>query len=153
MSKKDMDVPLAELIGKVVKGIDLSAIESEAVFDRFMEGSASEIEMAGLLAALQTKGANHREIAGGIRALRKAMVRIISLEPERLVDIRRNRINTLKEKKATTYIDYEKISKEVVEAKQLFKKYNWPIVDVTRKSVEETAASVIKIYEIVKQNV
>jgi hypothetical protein len=77
----------------------------------------------------------------------------LTTEPERLVDIRRNRINTLKEKKATTYIDYEKISKEVIEAKKLFKKYNWPIVDVTRKSVEETAASVIKIYEIVKKNV
>ena len=77
----------------------------------------------------------------------------LTTEPERLVDIRRNRINILKEKKATTYIDYKKISKEVVEAKKLFKKYNWPIVDVTRKSVEETAASVIKIYEIVKQNV
>ena len=77
----------------------------------------------------------------------------LTTEPERLVDIRRNRINTLKEKKATTYVDYEKISKEVIEAKKLFKKYNWPIVDVTRKSVEETAASVIKIYEIVKQNV
>ena len=77
----------------------------------------------------------------------------LTTEPERLVDIRRNRINTLKEKKATSYIDYEKISKEVIEAKKLFKKYNWPIVDVTRKSVEETAASVIKIYEIVKQNV
>ena len=77
----------------------------------------------------------------------------LTTEPERLVDIRRNRINTLKEKKTTTYLDYEKISKEVIEAKKLFKKYNWPIVDVTRKSVEETAASVIKIYEIVKQNV
>ena len=77
----------------------------------------------------------------------------LTTEPERLVDIRRNRINILKEKKATTYTDYEKISKEVIEAKKLFKKYNWPIVDVTRKSVEETAASVIKIYEIVKQNV
>ena len=77
----------------------------------------------------------------------------LTTEPGRLVDIRRNRINILKEKQATTYIDYEKISKEVIEAKKLFKKYNWPIVDVTRKSVEETAASVIKIYEIVKQNV
>ena len=76
----------------------------------------------------------------------------LTTEPERLVDIRRNRINILKEKSATTYIDYEKISKEVIEAKKLYKKYNWPVVDVTRKSVEETAASVIKIYEIVKQN-
>ena len=44
------------------------------------------------------------------------------------------------------------IRKEVDEAKKTFKKYKWPLIDVTRKSVEETAASVIKIYEIYKQN-
>ena len=76
----------------------------------------------------------------------------LTTEPERLVDIRRNRINFLKENKATSYINIEKIFKEVEEAKKLFKKYNWPTVDVTRKSVEETAASVIKIYEISKNN-
>ena len=76
----------------------------------------------------------------------------LTTEPERLADIRRNRMNTLKEKDITSYTDFEKISKEVVEAKKIFKKYNWPTVDVTRKSVEETAASVIKIYEIEKEN-
>ncbi len=76
----------------------------------------------------------------------------LTTEPERLVDIRRNRISSLKENEATSYINIEKISKEVEEAKRLFKKYNWPTVDVTRKSVEETAASVIKIYEISKNN-
>ena len=76
----------------------------------------------------------------------------LTTEPERLVDIRRNRMNVLKETETTTYTDYEKIVKEVEEAKKLFKKYNWPTVDVTRKSVEETAASIIKIYEIAKEN-
>ena len=76
----------------------------------------------------------------------------LTTEPERLVDIRRNRINSLKESEATSYTNIEKISKEIKEAKRLFKKYNWPTVDVTRKSVEETAASVIKIYEISKNN-
>ena len=76
----------------------------------------------------------------------------LTTEPERLVDIRKNRINVLKGKENTSYTNYEKISKEIIEAKKLFKKYNWPIVDVTRKSVEETAASVIKIYEISKNN-
>ena len=76
----------------------------------------------------------------------------LTTEPKRLVDIRRNRMNTLKENEATTYTDYEKIAKEVEEAKKLFKKYNWPAVDVTRKSVEETAGSVIKIYKISKKN-
>jgi len=76
----------------------------------------------------------------------------LTTEPERLVDIRKNRINTLKGKENISYTNYEKISKEINEAKKLFKKYNWPTVDVTRKSVEETAASVIKIYEISKNN-
>ncbi|GIS80049.1 MAG: hypothetical protein CM1200mP14_16150 [Gammaproteobacteria bacterium] len=86
MSEKDVDLRLVDLIGKVVGGIRLTATESEAAFDRFMDGSASEIEMAGLLAALRTKGAKHTEIAGGVRALRKAMVPVFSSEPQRLVD-------------------------------------------------------------------
>jgi len=48
--------------------------------------------------------------------------------------------------------DLEQIKKEVDMAKNTFKKYKWPSIDVTRKSVEETAASVIKIYEIFKKN-
>ena len=76
----------------------------------------------------------------------------LTTEPERLVDIRRNRMASLKEKENINYTDFEKISKEVGEAKKIFKKYNWPTVDITRKSVEETAASIIKIYEIEKEN-
>jgi hypothetical protein len=76
----------------------------------------------------------------------------LTTEPERLIDIRKNRMSSLKEQEKTNYTNFEKISKEVEEAKKIFKKYNWPTVDVTRKSVEETAASVIKIYEISKEN-
>ena len=81
MSEKDVDLRLVDLIGKVVEGIRLTTTESEAAFDRFMDGSASEIEMAGLLAALRTKGAKHTESAGGVRALRKAMVPVFSSAP------------------------------------------------------------------------
>ena len=76
----------------------------------------------------------------------------LNTEPERLVDIRKNRMNSLKETENKSYTDIEKIRKEVDEAKNTFKKYKWPTIDVTRKSVEETAASIIKIYEIYKQN-
>tara|TARA_B110000196_G_C21095698_1_gene639926 strand:- start:473 stop:1300 length:828 start_codon:yes stop_codon:yes gene_type:complete len=76
----------------------------------------------------------------------------LTTEAERLVDIRKNRMNTLKETENTNYTNIEKIKKEVEEAKKTFKKYNWPSIDVTRKSVEETAASIIKIYEIYKNN-
>ena len=72
----------------------------------------------------------------------------LTTEAERLADVRKNRINSLKDKKNQDYTNLDKIKKEVEEAKNTFKKYKWPTIDVTRKSVEETAASIIKIYEI-----
>ena len=75
----------------------------------------------------------------------------LSTEAERLAEIRKNRMNTLKETENNAYVDIDKIEK-VDDAKNTFRKYKWPLIDVTRKSVEETAASVIKIYEIYKQN-
>jgi len=72
----------------------------------------------------------------------------LTTEAERLVDIRKNRINSLKDNKNKDYTDLEKIKKEVNDAKNTFRKYRWPIIDVTRKSVEETAASIIKIHKI-----
>ena len=76
----------------------------------------------------------------------------LSTEPERLVDLRKNRMNSLKETENIQYTNLENIRKEVLEAKKLFQKYKWPLIDVTRKSVEETAASVIKIHEIYLNN-
>ena len=76
----------------------------------------------------------------------------LTADADRLVEIRKNRLNSLKESSNTNYISLEKISTEVESAKKTFQKYRWPIIDVSRKSVEETAASVIKIYEINKKN-
>jgi [pyruvate, water dikinase]-phosphate phosphotransferase / [pyruvate, water dikinase] kinase len=76
----------------------------------------------------------------------------LTTEAERLVDIRKNRMMTLKEKENTSYTNIKKIKEEVEEAKKTFTKYKWPTIDVTRKSVEETAASIIKIHEIYKNN-
>jgi len=66
----------------------------------------------------------------------------------RLSDVRRNRVQSLHENQRVDYIDEKKIMNELENSKKLFKKYNWPIIDVTRKSVEETAASIIKILDI-----
>ena len=77
----------------------------------------------------------------------------LSTEPERLAEIRKNRLNTLKETEIKNYTDLENIKKEINEAKNTFKKYRWPFIDVTRKSVEEAAASIIKIHEIYLNNV
>ena len=76
----------------------------------------------------------------------------LSTEPERLVDLRKNRMTSLKETENTQYTDLENIKREVLEAKKTFQKYKWPLIDVTRKSVEETAASIIKIHEIYLNN-
>ncbi len=76
----------------------------------------------------------------------------LSTEPERLVDLRKNRMNSLKEKEFTNYTNLEEIKNEVKKAKKTFQKYKWPVIDVTRKSVEETAASIIKIHEIYSNN-
>ena len=76
----------------------------------------------------------------------------LNTEPERLVDIRKNRMNSLKETENTKYTSIENIKKEIIDAKKTFQKYRWPSIEVTRKSVEETAASIIKIYEIYLNN-
>ena len=77
----------------------------------------------------------------------------LNTEPERLVDLRKNRMNSLKETENTKYTSIENIKKEIMDAKKTFQKYRWPSIDVTRKSVEETAASIIKIHEIYLNNV
>ncbi|MDB9820828.1 kinase/pyrophosphorylase [Candidatus Pelagibacter sp.] len=76
----------------------------------------------------------------------------LTTEPERLVDIRKNRMGNLKKTENTSYTNIKKIEKEINEAKKTFSKYKWPTIDVTRKSVEETAASIIRIHEIYKNN-
>jgi regulator of PEP synthase PpsR (kinase-PPPase family) len=77
----------------------------------------------------------------------------LNTEPERLVDLRKNRMNSLRETENIKYTDIENIKKEIEDAKKTFRKYKWPSIDVTRKSVEETAASIIKIHEIYSNNV
>ena len=69
-------------------------------------------------------------------------------EPNRLYDVRKNRLTTIKENEKTDYTNLDNINEELEKSRKTFKKYQWPIIDVTRKSVEETAASVIKIHEI-----
>ncbi len=75
----------------------------------------------------------------------------LNTEAERLVDIRKNRMNSIRETNNKKYTNIENIQKEIDNARKTFKKYGWPTIDVTRKSVEETAASIIKIYEIYSQ--
>jgi len=72
----------------------------------------------------------------------------LTTEADRLFEIRKNRLTSLKESDNTEYINIDEIKKELESSKKIFRKNNWPTIDVTRKSVEETAASIIKIYKI-----
>ena len=96
---------------------------------------------------------NEMSIPKGVVETKNICVVGLTTEAERLFDIRRNRLNSLKENEASDYTNLEKIRNEVDQSKKLFKKNKWPVIDVTRKSVEETAASIIKIFEIQNKNV
>jgi len=69
-------------------------------------------------------------------------------DPVRLSEVRKNRIQSIHENQPGDYTNEKKIIFEMENSKKIFKRYNWPIIDVTRKSVEETAASIIKIFDI-----
>ena len=72
----------------------------------------------------------------------------LTCDPIRLSDVRRNRVQSMHEDRSSEYTNEKKIINELENSKKIFKKYKWPIIDVTRKSVEETAASIIKIFDI-----
>ena len=95
---------------------------------------------------------NDMKIPNDIIKTKNLCVIGLTTEAERLYDIRRNRLNSLKENEASDYTNLEKIRLEVEQSKNIFKKNKWPTIDVTRKSVEETAASIIKIFEIQNKN-
>jgi len=64
---------------------------------------------------------------------------------DRLVQIRRNRLLSLKENKETTYVEEESIKKEVQQAQRLISSRGWPVINVTRRSIEETAGAIMKL--------
>ena len=92
----------------------------------------------------------NQKVPHDISTNKKACIIGLVADPERLADIRRNRVALMRDHKLKDYTDLNFIKKEVSDSKSLFKRNNWPIIDVTRRSVEETAASILKIIEIKK---
>jgi regulator of PEP synthase PpsR (kinase-PPPase family) len=70
----------------------------------------------------------------------------LTINPDRLVEIRRNRLLTLHDKNESDYIDMEAIKAELAHARRLFTQRGWPVIDVTRRSIEETAAAILNVY-------
>jgi hypothetical protein len=69
----------------------------------------------------------------------------LTVSPDRLIQLRRNRLRGLNEVRESSYIDNDAVRAETVAARRLFERRGWPVIDVTRRSVEETAAAVINI--------
>ena len=90
----------------------------------------------------------NQQLPGDLKLNQKVCIVGLVADPERLADIRRNRVAIMKDHNLKDYTNLDYIKKELIDSRNLFKKNNWPIIDVTRKSVEETAASILKIIEI-----
>src|SRR6185295_7932885 len=78
--------------------------------------------------------------------LTRPMVVGLTTAPRRLIEIRRNRLLSLNQKPETAYVDEERVEQEVAFARRMFADNGWPVIDVTRRSIEETAAAVIKLH-------
>ena len=71
----------------------------------------------------------------------------LTKDPKRLVEIRRQRLKLLDQDENTDYVNMEMVSKEISDARRLYAKHNWAVINVSRKSIEETAATVIQLYQ------
>ncbi len=71
----------------------------------------------------------------------------LTKDPARLVQVRRNRLQMLAQDPDTDYVDPEAVREEVAAARKLFSRHNWPVIDVTRRSIEESAAAILQLYE------
>ena len=80
-----------------------------------------------------------------LAALRRPLVVGLTAAPDRLVQIRRNRLLTLKQTTQTDYTDADVVEEEVTYARRLFAQHGWPVIDVSRRSIEETAAAILDL--------
>ncbi len=71
----------------------------------------------------------------------------LTTDPRRLVQVRRNRLRLLDHDADTDYVDPETVRDEVATARRLFGERDWPVIDVTRRSIEETAATILQILD------
>jgi regulator of PEP synthase PpsR (kinase-PPPase family) len=80
-----------------------------------------------------------------LEGLKGVPVVALTISPDRLVEIRRNRLKSLSENRQSSYVDSDAVRQEIIQARRLFERQGWPVIDVSRRSVEETAAAVINI--------
>jgi hypothetical protein len=79
-------------------------------------------------------------------AAEKPLIVGLTNDPRQLIQIRRNRLRSLGQDEETDYVDLETVVVEVKHAKRLYEANGWPVIDVTRKSIEEVAANILQLY-------
>jgi regulator of PEP synthase PpsR (kinase-PPPase family) len=86
-----------------------------------------------------------RPLPDKLTDLRKALVVGLTISPDRLIQIRRNRLLSLKEHRESSYVDGDSVREEIIHARRLYERHGWHTIDVTRRSVEETAAAILNL--------
>lgn len=82
-----------------------------------------------------------------IANLRRPLVVGLLATPERIVQIRQNRLLALNADQETSYVDRTSVAEEISQSRRLFLQHGWPLIDVTRRSIEETAAAILDLYK------
>ncbi|MGO4706570.1 pyruvate, water dikinase regulatory protein [Microvirga sp. 2MCAF38] len=81
-----------------------------------------------------------------LQTARKALIVGLVATPDRIVQIRQNRLLSLNADDDTAYVDRDAVAEEIAASRRLFARNNWPVIDVTRRSIEETAAAILDYY-------
>lgn len=82
-----------------------------------------------------------------LETLTKPLIVGLTISPDRLIQIRKTRLQSLNQEEETNYVNMEEVQQEIAESRKLFSKHRWPVIDVTRRSVEETAATIIQHFQ------
>ena len=85
-------------------------------------------------------------LPGEVMEVSKPVIVGLTSDPKRLIEIRRNRLLMLNQDEVTDYVDVDTVTREVNEARRLFSQHDWPVINVTRRSIEEVAATIMQFY-------
>ena len=86
------------------------------------------------------------ELPSSVEGLRNPLIVGLLASPDRIIQIRQNRLLSLNADHETPYVDRVSVAEEIAQSRRLFAANNWPSIDVTRRSIEETAAAIIDLY-------
>lgn len=81
-----------------------------------------------------------------VARMTRPMIVGLTRDPRSLADIRRTRLKVMNDEANQDYADVERVRDEVLEARRLFTRHGWPVIDVTRRSIEETAATIMQLH-------